>query len=42
MQKEEKEYRGIWKQIGCILSLVAIFGMIGLMIMGLYLLIQGY
>lgn len=42
MQKEEKAYNGIWKQAGCILSLIAIFGIIGLMIMGLYLLIQGY
>lgn len=39
---EEKEYNGIWRQIGCILSLVAILGIIALFVMGFYLLIQGF
>ena len=39
---EEKEYSGIWKQAGCILSLVAILGIIALFVMGFYLLIQGF
>lgn len=42
MQEKEKEYNGIWKQIGCILSLVAIFGIITLVIIGFYLLIKNY
>ncbi|HKL91398.1 MAG: hypothetical protein ACX93O_08690 [Flagellimonas sp.] len=42
MQEKEKAYNGIWKQAGCILSLIAIFGIIALVIIGLYLLIQGY
>ncbi|MFT0715727.1 hypothetical protein [Flagellimonas lutimaris] len=42
MREKEKEYQGIWKQAGCILSLIAIFGIIALFIIGLYLLIQGF
>jgi hypothetical protein len=42
MQEKEKAYNGIWKQAGCILSLIAIFGIIALGIIGLYLLIQGF
>tara|TARA_Y100001933_G_scaffold253821_1_gene294642 strand:- start:14084 stop:14212 length:129 start_codon:yes stop_codon:yes gene_type:complete len=42
MQEKEKEYNGIWKQIGCVLSLIAIFGIIALAIIGLYLLIKNY
>ena len=42
MREKEKAYNGIWKQAGCILSLIAIFGIIALMIMGFYLLIKGY
>jgi len=42
MQEKEKEYNGIWKQMGCILSLIAILGIIAVVIIGLYLLIQGY
>ena len=42
MEKKEKAYNGIWKQVGCILSLIAIFAIIGLFVMGFYLLIQGF
>jgi hypothetical protein len=42
MQEKEKEYNGFWKQLGCILSLVAIFGIIALLIIGFYLLIGNY
>jgi hypothetical protein len=42
MQEKEKTYNGFWKQAGCILSLVAIFGMIALFAMGFYFLIKGY
>jgi len=42
MQEKEKAYNGIWKQAGCILSLIAIFGIIALVVIGFYLLIQGY
>jgi len=28
--EEEKEYKGIWKNIGCILSAIAIFGMLAI------------
>jgi len=42
MQEKEKEYNGIWKQLGCVLSLIAIFGIIALVVMSLYLLIQNY
>jgi hypothetical protein len=42
MEDKEKEYNGIWKQVGCILSLVAIFALIGLFVMGFYLLIRKY
>nr|WP_288935356.1 hypothetical protein [uncultured Allomuricauda sp.] len=42
MREKEKAYNGIWKQAGCILSLIAIFGIIALVIIGLYLLIQGF
>ncbi|WP_262706547.1 hypothetical protein [Flagellimonas pelagia] len=42
MEEKEKEYKGIWMQLGCILSLVAILGIIALFIMGIYLLIGKY
>jgi len=42
MQENERAYNGIWKQAGCILSMIAIFGIIALVIIGLYLLIQGF
>jgi len=42
MQEKEKEYNGFWKQLGCTLSLVAIFGIIALLIIGFYLLIGNY
>ncbi|MEO2052334.1 MAG: hypothetical protein ABGX00_11275 [Allomuricauda sp.] len=42
MEEKEKEYNGIWKQVGCILSLVAIFAIIALVVMGFYLLIGKY
>ncbi|WP_431160208.1 hypothetical protein [Flagellimonas beolgyonensis] len=42
MEEKEKEYNGIWKQVGCILSLVAILAIIALVVMGFYLLIGKY
>lgn len=42
MEQKEKEYNGVWKQAGCILSLVAILAIIALVVMGFYLLIGKY
>ena len=42
METKEKEYNGIWKIVGMLLSLVAIFGILFLLGMGLYFLIGGY
>ncbi|WP_262917768.1 hypothetical protein [Allomuricauda sp. F6463D] len=39
---QKKDYNGIWKHVGCTLSLIAIFGMIALVVISLYLLIQGF
>ncbi|WP_262510994.1 hypothetical protein [Flagellimonas nanhaiensis] len=42
MEKKEKEYRGFWKQLGCILSLVVILAILAIFVIGFYLLIKGY
>jgi len=42
MEETEKEYGGIWKQAGCILSLLAILGIIVLFGIGIYLLLKGF
>ncbi|MHA7862849.1 hypothetical protein [Flagellimonas marinaquae] len=42
MQEKEKEYNGIWKQLGCILSLVAILGIMAVFIVSFYLLLRNY
>jgi hypothetical protein len=40
--KKEKAYNGFWKQLGCILSLLAILGIAAVFIIGFYLLINGF
>ncbi len=42
MQEKEKPYNGFWKQLGCILSVIAIFGIIALFVVGFYLFIKGF
>jgi hypothetical protein len=42
MEERKKEYNGIWKTAGCLLSLVAIFGIIFLLGLGMYYLIMGF
>ncbi|MDC6364585.1 MULTISPECIES: hypothetical protein [Flavobacteriaceae] len=42
MEKKEKEYNGFWKQLGCILSLIAILGIMAIFVIGFYLLINGF
>lgn len=39
---EEKEYSGIWKKVGCILSVIAIFSMLGLFFLLVYLFFSGF
>ncbi|WP_298789526.1 hypothetical protein [uncultured Allomuricauda sp.] len=41
MEEKKKEYKGFWKDIGCILSVVAILGIITIIILGIYMLLQG-
>jgi len=40
--KEEKEYTGIWKNIGCFLSALAILGIIAVFIILGYLFFSGF
>jgi len=42
MEERKKEYNGIWKTMGCLLSLVAIFGIFFLLGLGMYYLIMGF
>ena len=42
MENKKKEYNGFWKQMGCILSLVAILAILAIFVIGFYLLIKGY
>ncbi|WP_262420322.1 hypothetical protein [Flagellimonas meishanensis] len=42
MQENQNEYNGFWKQLGCILSIVAIFGIIAVFVIGFYLLLNGF
>ncbi|WP_262708047.1 hypothetical protein [Flagellimonas allohymeniacidonis] len=39
---EEKEvYRGFWQQLGCVLSLIAILGILFLIGLGIYFFLTG-
>jgi len=38
---EEKAYNGFWKQMGCVLSILAILGIATILITGVYLLFKG-
>lgn len=42
MEKRNKEYNGIWKTTGCLLSVVALLGLVFLFGLGLYFLLKGY
>ncbi|WP_421807307.1 hypothetical protein [Flagellimonas sp.] len=42
MQENEKEYNGIWRHLGCALSLIAILGMMAVFIVIFYLFLQNY
>ena len=39
--KEEKEYSGIWKNVGCLLSALAILGIIAVIIILIYQFVIG-
>ncbi|MDT0621407.1 hypothetical protein [Croceitalea vernalis] len=39
--KEEKEYSGIWKDFGCILSAIAIIGILALIATLIYQFVSG-
>ncbi|MDT0607462.1 hypothetical protein [Croceitalea rosinachiae] len=41
MEKKEKEYSGVWKDIGCILSALAIFGIIAVITILIYQFLRG-
>ncbi|WP_350285969.1 hypothetical protein [uncultured Croceitalea sp.] len=38
---KEKEYTGIWRDIGCLLSAVAILGIIAVILIFIYQLVSG-
>jgi hypothetical protein len=40
--EEEKEYSGIWKDIGCVLSAIAILGILALFVVLGYLFFNGF
>ena len=40
--KKEKAYNGFWKQLGCVLSLLAILAIVAIFVIGFYLLIKGF
>lgn len=42
MQRKEKDYNGFWKQLGCILSVIVILGMLTVMGLGIYLFAKGF
>ncbi|WP_420601302.1 hypothetical protein [Flagellimonas sp.] len=42
MEEKEKEYNGFWKQIGCILSVIAILGIVSVVVLGIYMLLKGF
>ncbi|MGW9686171.1 hypothetical protein [Flagellimonas sp. 2504JD1-5] len=42
MEEKEKEYSGFWKNAGCILSVAAIFGIMVVIILAVYMLIKGF
>ena len=42
MQEKEENYNGFWKQMGCILSVVAILAIMAVFAIGIYLLVQGF
>ncbi|MGX1930335.1 hypothetical protein [Flagellimonas sp. 2504JD4-2] len=42
MEEKEQEYKGFWKNAGCILSVLAILGIIAIFVIGLYMLIKGF
>ena len=42
MQQKEKDYNGFWKQLGCILSVIAILAILSVFIIGIYLLAKGF
>ncbi|MEZ4811029.1 MAG: hypothetical protein R2819_11780 [Allomuricauda sp.] len=42
MHKKEEVYNGFWKRLGCILSLVAIVGIVTVFVIGVYLLVKGF
>lgn len=41
MGEKQKEYNGFWKQLGCILSVIAILGILAVFAIGAYLFFKG-
>lgn len=42
MKEKEENYNGFWKQLGCVLSVVAIFAIMAVFAIGIYLLVKGF
>ena len=42
MQEKEENYTGFWKQLGCILSVIVILGMLTILGIGIYLFAKGF
>ncbi len=42
MEEKEEEYKGFWKNVGCILSVVAILGIITVLVIGAYMWSNGF
>ncbi|WP_255512456.1 hypothetical protein [Flagellimonas sp. S3867] len=42
MEEKEKEYSGFWKNAGCILSVIAIFGILAVIVIAVYMFAKGF